>query len=89
MTSISKNNSEHAVERKLNVYASIKKYFLLPLKEGLYGFILVLAVILFVKLLSFLLGINESFNFDIMDILLSSVGFFFMFLIYFLKKLHQ
>jgi hypothetical protein len=89
MNSIPNNSNETIVKNKTQIYVLLKKYFILPLKEGLYGFALVFAVILFVKLLSFLLGINEVFNFDLMDIMLSSVGFFFMFLIYFLKKMHQ
>lgn len=88
MNSIPKNNNESIVENKPQLYLMLKKYFFLPLKEGLFGFALVFAVILLVKLLSFLLGVNETFNFDLMDVMLSSVGFFFMFLIYFLKKIH-
>ncbi len=88
MNSIQKHNNENIVESKPQLYIILKKYFILPLKEGLYGFTLVFAVILLVKLLSFLLGVNETFNFDLMDVMLSSVGFFFMFLIYFLKKIH-
>lgn len=83
-----KNNGGNLIENKRRIYSMLKKYFFYPLKDGLYGFSLVFAVIFFVKLLSFLLGLNESFNFDLMDVLLSSVGFFFMFLVYFLKKLH-
>jgi hypothetical protein len=49
---------------------------------------LVFSVILVLKLLSFLFGINEAFNLDLMDVMLSSVGFFLMFLIYVLKNFH-
>jgi hypothetical protein len=89
MNSIPKNNNSRVVENKSQLFQLLKKYVLLPLKEGLYGFIIVFAVIAMVKLLSFLLGINDSFNFDLMDVLLSAVGFFFLFLVYFLKKADQ
>lgn len=88
MNPILKNNGENVFDNKQSIYNLLKKYIFFPIKEGLYGFSIVFAVILLVKLLSFLLGLNESFNFDLMDILLSSVGFFFMFLVYFLKKLN-
>jgi hypothetical protein len=89
MNTLPKNNNNSVVENKSQLFFVLKKYVILPLKEGLYGFIMVFAVIVLVKLLSFLLGINESFNFDLMDVLLSAVGFFFMFLVYFLKKADQ
>ncbi len=89
MNSIPENNNSGVVENKSQLFYLLKKYVLLPLKEGLYGFLIVFGVIVLVKLLSFLLGINESFSFDLMDVLLSAVGFFFMFLVYFLKKADQ
>ena len=88
MKSIPNTNDDDIVEHKSPFFIGLKKYFILPIKAGLYGFTLVFAGILLVKLLSFLLGINEVFNLDLMDVILSSVGFFFMFLIYILKNLH-
>lgn len=88
MDSIPKNNTENLIRSDGRFFNILKKYFIFPLREGFYGFFLVFAVILFVKLLSFLLNINESFDLDFMDVMLSFVGFFFMFLIYFLKKIN-
>lgn len=88
MNSIPSTDNDGIVENKSQFFIGLKKYIIFPIKAGLYGFTLVFTVILLVKLLSFLLGINEIFNLDLMDVMLSSVGFFFMFLIYILKNFH-
>lgn len=66
----------------------LKKFLYIPIKGGSTGFVLVLSVIILIKLLSFMVGINAVFQVDFMDVMLSSVGFFFMFLIYILKNFH-
>jgi hypothetical protein len=86
MDSIPKMESDKIVESKSQLAMGLRKYIILPIKAGFYGFTLVFSVILFVKLLSFLLGINDVFNLDLMDVILAFVGFFFMFLIYLLKN---
>jgi hypothetical protein len=88
MNSIPSANTENEVENKSQFIIGLKKYLFLPIRAGLYGFTLVFSVILILKLLSFLFGINEAFNLDLMDVMLSSVGFFLMFLIYVLKNFH-
>ncbi len=88
MDSIPNTERENIIETKSQFLSGLKKYIIFPIKAGLYGFTLVFTVILLVKLLSFLLGINEIFSLDLMDVMLSSVGFFFMFLIYILKYFH-
>lgn len=88
MNSIPNTERENIIESKSQFLSGLKKYIIFPIKAGLYGFTLVFTVILLVKLLSFLLGINEIFSLDLMDVMLSSVGFFFMFLIYILKYFH-
>lgn len=89
MESIPKNSEENIMDSKPQIFEVIKRYIILPFKEGIYGFALVFSVILMVKLLSYVLNINETFELDFMDVLLSLVGFLFMFLIYFLKKLQK
>jgi hypothetical protein len=88
MNSIPSANTENVVENKSQFIIGLKKYLFFPIRAGLYGFTLVFSVILILKLLSFLFGINEAFNLDLMDVMLSSVGFFLMFLIYVLKNFH-
>lgn len=88
MNSIPRTDSENLVGGKSQITSNFKKFIFFPIKAGVYGFTLVLAVIMLLKLLSYVLGVNASINLDIMDILLSSVGFFFMFLIYVLKNFH-
>lgn len=88
MNSIPSTNDENILENKSRFFIGLKKYLIFPIKAGFYGFALVFSIILFLKLLSFLFGINEAFNLDLMDVMLSSVGFFLMFLIYALKNFH-
>jgi len=88
MNSIPSTNDENVVESKSQFFISLKKYLIFPIKAGFYGFALVFSIILFLKLISFLFGINEVFTLDLMDVMLSSVGFFLMFLIYILKNFH-
>jgi len=88
MNSIPSTNDENVVESKSQFFISLKKYLIFPIKAGFYGFALVFSIILFLKLISFLFGINEVFKLDLMDVMLSSVGFFLMFLIYILKNFH-
>ena len=88
MNSIHSTKNETIAEGKSQFIIGLMKYVLRPIKAGIYGFALVFSVILLVKLLSVILGINATFNLDLMDFMLSSVGFFFMFLIYLLKNFH-
>jgi len=88
MNSIPSTNDENVVESKSQFFISLKKYLIFPIKAGFYGFALVFSIILFLKLISFLLGINEVFKLDLIDVMISSVGFFLMFLIYILKNFH-
>lgn len=86
MNSISNAGHETLIENKSQFLSGIKKYIVYPLKSGLYGFTLVFSIILIVKLFSFLIGTDEIFNLDLMDVMLSSMGFFFMSLIHILKN---
>jgi hypothetical protein len=88
MNSIPSTNDEDIDESKSQFFIGLKKYLIFPIKAGFYGFSLVFSIILFLKLLTFLFGINEVFNLDLMDVMLSSVGFVLMFLIYILKNFH-
>lgn len=86
MNSISNAGNETIFENKSQFLSGVKKYIVYPIKSGLYGFTLVFTIILIVKLFSFLIGTDEIFNLDLMDVMLSSMGFFFMSLIHILKN---
>ena len=88
MNSIQSTKNETIAEDKSQFLMALKKYLIAPFKAGFYGFTLVFSVILLLRLLSFLLGINDVFNLDLIDVILSSVGFFLLFLIYILKNFH-
>ena len=86
MNSISNAGHETLIESKSQFLLGFKKYIISPIKAGLYGFTLVFSIILIVKLFSFLIGTDEIFNLDLMDVMLSSMGLFFMSLIHILKN---
>ena len=54
----------------------LTNYLIQPLKAGFLGFSTVLLVIFFINLLSFVIGTNEKFGLDVLDLLLAGVGFF-------------
>ena len=70
------------------IFIHLKKYLLFPIEAGLYGFYLVFTVVLLLKLITYILGFHEAFQFDLMDFMLSLVGFFLMFLVDLIKNLH-
>jgi len=55
--------------------AKINDYLLKPLKAGTIGFVTILMLLFFVNLLSVVIGINEKFGMDFLDMLLAGVGF--------------
>lgn len=88
MSSIPTFKNNEFIDDKSQFILGLKRYIVRPIKAGIYGFTLVFIVIISVKFLSFWLGINEVFNLDLIDVMLSSVGFFFMSLVYILKNFH-
>jgi hypothetical protein len=88
-TMTSNTNIKKVSEKKFQFVSSLKKYFLFPIESGLYGFYMVFTVVLLLKLVNYLLGINESFQVDHIDFLLSLVGFFLLFLDDLLRSLHR
>jgi hypothetical protein len=49
--------------------------FVEPLKAGFLGFAIILLIIFFINLLSYLTGSNEKFGMDFLDLLLAGLGF--------------
>jgi hypothetical protein len=77
-------------DRKKSIFfIHLKKYLLFPIEAGLYGFYLVFTVVLLLKLVTYILGFHEAFQFDLIDFMLSLIGFFLMFLVDILKNLHH
>jgi hypothetical protein len=83
-----KTNMETEIKKKSQFISPLKKYFLLPIESGLYGFYMVFAVLLFLKLATYIFGFNDTFQLELIDFMLSLVGFFLMFLVDLLKKLN-
>lgn len=83
----SNTDTVNSVKNKSKVYTYIKKYLLFPIEAGLYGFYLVFTIILLLKLVTYILGFHEAFQFDLMDFLLSLVGFILLFLVDLIKNL--
>jgi uncharacterized membrane protein len=68
---------------------SIQNYFTEPLKSGLLGFIIFMAIFILVKLISYLIGTYELFEIEITDVELSLIGFVLFFLIRFLENFKE
>jgi hypothetical protein len=64
----------------------IKNYILKPIKAGILGFTSFLVVLILTKLISVIIGTVTSFQLEMDDILLSSIGFILLFLIRFLEN---
>jgi len=56
---------------------NVKTYLLNPLSTGLVGFTAFFSLILFTKLFSYFLGINEDFSLGLNDVIYSFTGFIF------------
>jgi hypothetical protein len=54
----------------------INEHLLKPLKAGFLGFTTILMIIFFINLFSYIIGTNEKFGMDVLDLLLAGVGFF-------------
>ena len=63
------NTSSIPEQSKLN------NYLVKPLKGGFSGLTTILMIIFFMKLIHFILGYNEKFGMDILDLLLAGIGF--------------
>lgn len=54
----------------------LNDYIMKPLKAGFLGFATILMILFFLNLLSYVIGMNERFGMDVMDMMLAGVGFF-------------
>lgn len=54
----------------------LNEHLIKPLKAGFLGFATILMIIFFINLLSYIIGTNEKFGMDVLDLLLAGVGFF-------------
>jgi len=88
-TTDSDNDVVKVDEKKSSFIMNLKKYLLFPIEAGLYGFYLIFTVVLLLKLITYILGFHEAFRLDLLDFMLSLVGFFLMFLVDLLKNLHH
>ena len=68
---------------------SIKNYLIEPLKSGLFGFSIFIAILIIVKLFSYAIGTYNYFAIEITDIQLSIIGFVLLFLIRFLENFKE
>jgi len=74
---------------QLNLSTILFQFILKPSASGLYGFASFFLIIVTSKYLGTLIGTMSSFNVDITDVQLSFLGFFFVFLINFLKSMQN
>ncbi len=65
------------------------KYVFSPLKGGIGGFAIFFSILIFTKLLAYFIGVQNIFNIDFSDVLLSTIGFVLVFLIKFLENFQK
>jgi hypothetical protein len=68
-------------EKKNDLTGSVKKYILKPLTGGVLGYIGFFSLLLVSKFLGYLIGNTTSFQVDFIDLLLSLLGFAFIFVV--------
>jgi hypothetical protein len=74
-------------QKKSIFYPTIKKFIIIPLTGGFFGYFTFLLVIVLTKYLGYLIGIRNSFYIDKADILLSLIGFFLIFVVRLSEKI--
>jgi len=71
---------------RLNSKEKLYQFVALPLLSGLYGFAIFFTTLIIAKWLGCLVGSMPEFLIDVVDAEMSILGFFFLFLIRFLKN---
>ncbi len=67
----------------------ISKFVFSPLKAGIGGFAAFFTILILTKLFAYLMGIQNIFEVDVYDLLLSTIGFILSFLIRFLENFKE
>jgi len=68
-------------EKKINISGFLRKYILLPLTGGIIGYLGFFTLLIIFKYLGYLVGNRISFQIDFIDLLLSLLGFVFIFVV--------
>ena len=63
------------ISTSITNFSKLDSILIKPMKAGFLGFITILMLLFFINLLSFIVGSNEKFGLDIIDLLLAGVGF--------------
>ena len=63
------------VTTSVSDYRKLNSHLIQSLKAGFVGFATIMMIIFFINLLSFVIGTNEKFGLDFIDLLLAGVGF--------------
>ena len=78
------------MDKKITIHLNSKEkiyhFVALPLLSGLYGFAIFFITLIIAKWLGYLVGSIPQFRIDTTDAEMSILGFFFLFLIRFLKN---
>ncbi len=77
---------EKSGTKRVPLKAKLYDYVALPLLSGLYGFAIFFSTLIFAKWLGSLIGSLNAFSIEVEDVAMSTLGFFFLFLIRFLKN---
>ncbi len=61
-------------------------YLIIPFRAGIFGFLIYFVIIAATKFFAYFFGLADDFSLGIYDLLLSSIGFLYSFIYYFLKN---
>ena len=61
-------------------------FIVVPFRAGIFGFLIYFAIIAGTKFFAYFFGLADDFSLGIYDLLLSSIGFLYSFIYYFLKN---
>jgi hypothetical protein len=74
MKTITQSNSVQ-ISRSLSSYRKLNNHIIQPIKAGFIGFMVVLMIIFFIDLLSYIMTSGEKSKLDLLDLSLGGVGF--------------
>ena len=76
-------------ELKNNISVKLKIYLFRPMLVGLFTFAIFFSVILFTKIITYLMNENPTFILNIYDVIFACIGFFIGFLVEFLLQIRK
>ena len=78
--------TENISKQQSKLASIIINFIVIPFRAGIFGFLIYFAIIASTKFIAYFFGLSDEFSLGIYDLLLSSIGFLYSFIYYFLKN---